>query len=164
MKNEWELYQTMVFFTPDSRALILSQRDEFSFWDVATLQPIRRIRRDVAQTPGHVCFSPDGALMALQMAPGIIHLRDAANNRLVAKLEDPHGDHGWMKFSPDGTQLVVYGKLVHVWDLRAIRQRLKKMGLDWDWPEYRRADPAGETRPLRVEIVAGPLDVKQRPK
>jgi tetratricopeptide (TPR) repeat protein len=44
-----------------------------------------------------------------------------------------------MGFTPDGTQLVVtasYVRAVHVWDLRAIRQRLKGMGLDWDWPEF----------------------------
>ena len=141
----------MVFFTPDSRALIICRGDEFSFWDVETLQPIRRLRRDVAHYPGHVAFSPDGGLMALEMAPAVIHLKDVATGRTVAKLEDPHGDRaGWMSFTPDGTQLVVtapYAKAVHVWDLRAIRQRLKEMGLDWDWPEFPPADPGGVTNP-----------------
>src|SRR5262249_31764137 len=70
----------------------------------------------------------------------IIHLKDVATARTVAKLEDPHGDRsGWMSFTPNGTQLVAaspYGKAIHVWDLRAIRQRLKAMGLDWDWEDY----------------------------
>ena len=42
--------------------------------------------------PGHVAFSPDGKLMALEMAPAVIHLIDAATFRTIAKLEDPHGD------------------------------------------------------------------------
>jgi WD40 repeat protein len=164
MVHEWILkHMGKVFFTPDSRVLIISLDDEFSFWDVATLQSIRRIRRDTAHYAGYVCFSPDGRLMAVHMAPGIIHLRDAATDRIVAKLEDPQGDHaGWMSFTPDGTQLVVnagYAKAVHVWDLRAIRQRLKGMGLDWNWPEFPPAAKAEEpgqrfAEPaLRVQIM-----------
>src|SRR5262249_30433226 len=80
------------FFTPDSRTLIISRGEEFSFWDVQTLQPIRRLSRDVAHFPGHVAFSPDGRLMALEMAPAVLHLKDVATGRTVAKLEDPHGN------------------------------------------------------------------------
>jgi serine/threonine protein kinase/WD40 repeat protein len=148
MVHEWRQFRAMAFFTPDSRALIVSDDAEFSFWDVETLQPVRRIRRDVSYYPGHVCFSPDGKLMALEVAPGVIHLRDAATDRVVARLEDPHGDHAWwMRFTPDGTQLVVsapYARAVHVWDLRAIRRRLKGVGLDWDWPEFPPAATADE--------------------
>ena len=140
MVKEWMVFRPKVFFTPDSRALIVSQDGEVSFWDVTTLQRLRWIRRDVAQHPGHVAFSPDGRLMAFEMAPGIIHLKDAASDRTVARLEDPHADRAyWMSFTPDGTQLVVMTHLpiaVHVWDLGAIRQRLKGMDLDWEWPEF----------------------------
>ena len=141
MVHEWVLgKRTFVFFTPDSRALIISRGDEFSFWDVETLQPIRRLPRDVAHFPGHVAFSPDGKLMALEMAPAVIHLKEVATGRTVAKLEDPHGDRAtWLGFTPDGTQLVVvasYASAIHIWDLRAIRARLKDMNLDWDWPEF----------------------------
>jgi WD40 repeat protein len=145
MVHEWPLPRTAVFLTPDSRSLILSRGDEFSFWDVQSFQPQRRIRRDVALYPGHVAFSKDGKLMALEMAPGVIHLKEVASARTVAKLEDPHGDRAhWMGFTPDGTQLVVtalYANAIHVWDLRAIRVRLKEMGLDWEWPEFL---PAGK--------------------
>ena len=141
MVHEWVVgKQTNVFFTPDSHTLIISRGDEFSFWDVATLQPIRRLRRDVALYPGYVAFSPDGRLMAVEMAPAVIHLKEVATGRTVAKLEDPHGDRAtWQGFTPDGTQLVVvagYASAIHIWDLRAIRTRLKDMTLDWDWPEF----------------------------
>ena len=157
----WET-MTGVFFTPDSRALIICRGDAFTFWDVETLQPIRRLDRDVALYPGHVAFSPDGKLMALEMAPAVIHLKEVATGRTVAKLEDPHGDRaGWMGFTPDGTQLVVaapYAKAIHVWDLRAIRQRLKAMGLDWDWPEFPPADPKAKAAgPVKVEVLPGDL-------
>jgi hypothetical protein len=163
MVHEWVLGSLCrVLFTPDSRALIICRGDAFTFWDVATFQPIRRLARDVALYPGYVAFSPDGGLMALEMGPATIHLREVATGRMVAKLEDPHGDRaGWMGFTPDGTQLVVaahYAKAIHVWNLRAIRQRLKVMGLDWDWPEFPPVDrQAQATEPAKVEVFPGDL-------
>jgi tetratricopeptide (TPR) repeat protein len=47
---------------------------------------------------------------------------------------------------------------IHVWDLRAIRQRLKTMGLDWDWPEFRPASAMSQsTDPPKVEVLLGNL-------
>jgi serine/threonine protein kinase/WD40 repeat protein len=153
MVKEWRLPPpTMVFFTPDSRGLITSDEGELRIWDVATQGLIRPIRRDVAGHSSYVAFSPDGGLMALEMAPGIIDLKDAATARTVARLEDPHGDAaGWISFSPDGTQLVVTAvgaRAVHIWDLRLIRQRLAKMRLDWDAPPYPPADPECQANQL----------------
>src|SRR5262249_53920483 len=115
-----------------------------------TLRPIRRLRRDVALYPGQVAFAPGGRLMALEMAPAVIHLKEVGTGRTVARLEDPHGDRsGWLGFTPDGARLVVvasYARAVHVWDLRAIRARLKAMGLDWKWAAL---GPEGENRYLR---------------
>jgi serine/threonine protein kinase/WD40 repeat protein len=150
MAHEWAVgKQADVFFTPDSRALVIAGGDEFSFWDVQTFERIRQLRRDVTQYPGWVAFSPDGKLMALEMAPGVLHLMETATGRTVARLEDPHGDRAtWQAFTPDGTRLVVvarYANAIHVWDLRAIRARLKEMNLDWDWPEFPPA-PAGNDR------------------
>jgi Tfp pilus assembly protein PilF len=162
--HEWVLGEYLrAFFTPDSRVLVISHGDEYSFWDVETLQLIRRLRCDVAGFPGWVAFTQDGRLMALEMAPAVIHLREVATGRTVAKLEDPHGDRaGWLGFTPDGTQLVVsapYAKAIHIWDLRAIRQRLKPMNLDWQWPEFPPATRSGEPQsPLadpRVIHVVG---------
>ena len=125
-----------VFFTPDSRALIIARGDEFSFWDVETLQPIRRLPRDATPFPGRVAFSPDGKLMALEMAPAVIHLKEVATGPDRGQARGPGGDRAtWQGFTPDGTQLVVvasYASAIHVWDLRAIRTRLKDMNLDWD--------------------------------
>jgi WD40 repeat protein len=156
MVHEWVLgKQTSVCFTPDSRALVISRGDEFSFWDVETLQLVRRLPRDVTPFPGHVAFSPDGRLMALEMAPAVLHLKEVATGRTVARLEDPHGDRAtWQGFTPDGTRLVVvsrYASAIHVWDLRAIRGQLKEMDLDWDWPEFPPA-PADEPAPAPVTV------------
>src|SRR5262249_52143127 len=52
MVKEWRRGRAMVFFTPDSRALIICEGDGFSIWDLATLQLIRQIPREVAHYPG----------------------------------------------------------------------------------------------------------------
>jgi WD40 repeat protein len=163
MVREWVLgKRTFVYFTPDSRALIIARGDDFCFWDVATLRPMLRLRRELAPYPGHVAFSPDGRLMALEMAPAVIHLMEAATGRTVAKLEDPHGDRAtWQGFTPDGTQLAViasYAGAIHIWDLSAIRARLKAMDLDRDWPEdppAAGAVPAAD--PVTIEVLPGDL-------
>jgi hypothetical protein len=160
--REWVVgKRTLVFFTPDSRALIISREDEFTFWDVEALQPIRRLRRAVTQYPGWVAFSPDGRLMAVEMAPAVIHLKEVAGGRTVAKLEDPFGDRAtWQGFTPDGSQLVVlanYASAVHVWDLRAIRERLREMNLDWVWPAFPPTAPGNSAvGPVTIEVLRGP--------
>jgi len=107
----------------------------------------RRLLREAGLYPGIVAFTTDGKMMALEMAPGVIHLQEIASGRTVARLEDPQGDvSSWLSFSPDGTQLIVvarYSGTIHRWDLRAIRERLKPMGLDWDWPAFSAAETAG---------------------
>jgi serine/threonine protein kinase/WD40 repeat protein len=156
---------SIVFFTPDNRELIVAREKEFTFHDRNSLEVSRRLPREVGLFPGHVAFTGDGKLMALEMAPGVIHLRELASGRTVARLEDPHGDHStWMSFTPDGTQLLVaarYAGAIHRWDLRAIRARLKAMNLDWDWPEFAALSPGDVSftksqRPLRVQVVDAP--------
>jgi len=95
------------------------------------------------------------------------------SGRVVAKLEDPQGDRSkWMSFTPDGTQLIVaakYAGAIHRWDLRAIRERLKTMNLDWDWPAYSAASEAEialstNLRPPRVQVLgAGQTVATQSP-
>src|SRR5207248_6496595 len=56
-------------------------------------------------------------------------------------------------------------KTIHVWDLRAIRQRLKAMGLDWEWPEFRPADPkAHAAERVKVEVLPGDLTLTREQK
>jgi serine/threonine protein kinase/WD40 repeat protein len=159
--SEWVVgRQTLVFFSPDSRALIIARGDAFSFWDVETLQPIRRLHRDLAQFPGWVAFSPDGQLMALEMAPAVIHLIQVATGRTVARFADPHRDRAtWQGFTPDGTQLVVlaaHTRAIHIWDLRAVRARLKDMNLDWDWAEFPPATvEESAAEPFTIEVIPG---------
>lgn len=138
--HEWPLFQASIQFTPDSRTLVVGQGDAFGFYDVISGKLLLRQGREAGLYPGHVAFAPKMNLMAMEMAPGIVHLKEISTGKTVAKLEDPHGDRSsWLGFTSDESQLVVvahHAQAIHVWNLRAIRQRLKSMKLDWDWPEY----------------------------
>ncbi|HQR07417.1 MAG TPA: protein kinase [Gemmatales bacterium] len=138
--HEWPLHQATIQFTPDSRTLIIGQGDQFGFYDVSSRTPLSQLRREVTLYPGHVAFSPNVNLMAMEMAPGTIHLKEISSGKTVAKLEDPHGDRtSWLGFSADGSQLIAVAhsyKAIHVWNLRSIRDRLKRMNLDWNWPAF----------------------------
>jgi len=160
--KEWpEVAAASVFFTPNSQQLIISRSDGFTFYDLDTFKILRQMRSEVYLYPGHVAFSPDQKLMALDMAPGVIQLKDVATGGTVAKLEDPFRDRAtWMAFTPSGTELVVaarYANVIHIWNLRAIRSQLKTMGLDWDWPEF---PPAGRPDSSRSPFADPPLKIQ----
>jgi serine/threonine protein kinase/WD40 repeat protein len=153
--------QTRVSFTPDGQQLIIGRGSEFSFLDVNTLEIKRRLRREVGLFPGDVVFSPDGKLMAMEMAPGVIHLKDVSTHRTVAQIEDPTRDRSnGMAFASDGTKLIVvsiYAAAIHLWDLRAMRSRLKTIGLDWDWPEF---PPPKNTQESRLSAAGRGLKIQ----
>jgi serine/threonine protein kinase/WD40 repeat protein len=138
LAREWPVYRATVAFTPNGRVLVLGLGHEFRFHDVATGDLVLRVGRDVAMHPGFVTFAPAAGLMALEVAPGVVHLKEIASGRTVARVEDPHGDRAaWLGLASDGGRLAVvdrYARAVHVWDLRAIRERLKAMNLDWGPP------------------------------
>ncbi|MBK8001039.1 MAG: WD40 repeat domain-containing protein [Verrucomicrobia bacterium] len=162
--KEWNAGSAaQVFFTPDQRELVVARDKSFVFLDLNSLVVTRRLPREAGLYPGHIAFTSDGKLMALEMAPGVVHLQEIASGRTIARLEDPHGDQStWMSFTPDGTQLIVvarYPGAIHRWDLRAIRARLKPMNLDWDWPEFSAPSPgegslAASPRPIRVQVAS----------
>ncbi len=105
-------------------------------------------------------FSPDSRLLAVAVLTGIIRLLDIDRDMELAEFEDPRQRtiHSHL-FSPDATRLITASDGVngadggiHVWDLRAIRQGLKELDLDWDMPDYAPASPL-PTTPLRIEVV-----------
>ncbi len=103
-------------------------------------------------------FSPDGTLLAVGTKHGTVQLVDPETGRQYARLESPNQSVVWtLTFGRDGTQLVTTetDRSLHVWDLRAIRQQLAKMGLDWDLPPYAPASEVDETQPLRIEVLRG---------
>src|SRR5262249_14418805 len=80
---------------------------------------------------GHGVFSPDSKSLAVADTAGVIRLLEPETGREFARLEDPNLEaYPWVGFSPDGTRLItttsVKARGVHVWDLPALRARLKE--------------------------------------
>ena len=146
---------TRARFSPDGRWLATCHGSDTQLWEVGTWQPGRRFE-------GTPAFSPDSRLVALSAALGTVRLVETDTGQEVARLTSPEPTlFEPCCFSPDGTRLIVTDsdeKTIHLWDLRAIRQGLKAMDLDWDWPKFRPADPKVKTAAwTKVQVVAGEL-------
>jgi WD40 repeat protein len=142
-------------FSPDGRWLMTSTSSGARQWEVGAWSEVRHFDR------GNSVFGPDSKLLAINDVFSVIRLLETTTGREVARLTGP--DSTWYypaSFSPDGTRLVATcsgESAVYVWDLRLIRQQLKELGLDWDWPEFAPADAGNESKRREVEVVAGEL-------
>jgi serine/threonine protein kinase/WD40 repeat protein len=101
-------------------------------------------------------FSPDSRLLALMDQTHVIQLVATDSGQELARLEDPNMEvPSGLCFTPDGTRLITAtnGKAggVHVWDISALRTRLREIELDWDAPGSPPAPTAA--RPLRLQIL-----------
>jgi WD40 repeat protein len=153
-------YGTSVVFSPDERWLLTTGAPS-RLWLVGTWSEVR-------QLGGRgLCFSPDGRMVAVMDVSRLIRLVETATGRTVARLESPDlCDAFAATFSPDGSRLVVVtndGPAVHVWDLRAIRRHLVKLGLDWDWMASSYDEPADRSadRLPALKVDVGPLPLTE---
>jgi tetratricopeptide (TPR) repeat protein len=100
-------------------------------------------------------FSPDSRLLAVNDVFGALRLLEVPTAREVARLTAP--EPAWYQphaFTPDGTRLIAVNIRMtefYVWDLRLIRQQLKDLGMDWEWPAFPPAAPGGPAP--RVEVL-----------
>jgi hypothetical protein len=102
-------------------------------------------------------FSPDGAILAAESRQGFSRLLAAKSGRELARLEGPTRTWGIIAFTPDGGKLLIcddFERSIHVWDLRAIRQQLADLNLDWDLPPLPPATPPSK-KPLLIQIDDG---------
>ena len=126
-------------FSPDGKWLVTGYPPS-KLWSTGTWT----LARELGGTA--LCFSPDSRLVVVVDASRIIRLVETASGRVIARFERPEPSNLlFATFSPDGTRLVLVPEniqAVYVWDVRAIRQRLAAMGLDWDAPPLPDDDPA----------------------
>jgi serine/threonine protein kinase/WD40 repeat protein len=123
-------------FSPDGQWLVVTSIDAHRFWRVGSWQLSRQLPRDrIEPYGGPVAFSPDGRLLALCRTSQLIQLVDPSSYRELATLHapEPANIHG-LAFTRDGRCLAVacQHRCIQLWHLRAIRQRLATLGLDWD--------------------------------
>ncbi len=150
-------YDAGVAFSTDGRRFVSSDLNGLCLWETGIWKRLRTVRGQ----NGNVQLSPDGRLIAAAAAdPTIVRLLDADTLEELARLEPPESylteD---IAFSPDGAlvaQITNRAGVVHVWDLRRIREQLVAMGLDWDQPPYPPAPTDRQPR-VRVQVASGEL-------
>jgi serine/threonine protein kinase/WD40 repeat protein len=146
-----------VLFSPDSKWL-LTTGDSARIWRTDTWQ------EGPALGPGGAgAFTTDGELLALEGAPGVVRLVQTATGKEVARLTAPEQTRLTPQcFTPDGSRVITRGAesgALHIFDLRAIRQQLREIGLDWSDEPL----PAAEgplPPPLDVRVVGAKLPGK----
>jgi WD40 repeat protein len=147
-------------FAPDGKQFVHCRTDEYCFYDTTTWEPVRRLHRPQSGYAGPAAFTADGRIVAVELSPGIVQLDEAATGRTLARLEDPNHDQaGTLRFTPDGTRLVVlcgYSRLLHVWDLRSLRRQLAGMGLEGELAALGPAAELPQAAPMKVRVDPGP--------
>ena len=103
-------------------------------------------------------FSPDAIMLAIMREPRVIQLIVAETGEALADLEAPNaGKISYLRFSPDGSRLFAleHDHQVQVWDLRRIREELRKLNLDWNAPPIPPESAGSEpvAKPLRISIA-----------
>jgi WD40 repeat protein len=123
-------------FSGDGRWLAIARTAEYRLWSVGSWEPGLRIEREVVSgAAGEMAFSPDGRILAIAPSCNVVRLVEPASGRELATLEAPGVQMraASVCFSGDGSLLAAasVGKVIHVWNLRLVRQRLGEMRLDW---------------------------------
>jgi WD40 repeat protein len=141
---------TRVVFSPDGKWLAASS-EQCRLWHVGTWRPGPVL-------PGNTSlFSPDGRTLAVHSGNGVVRLVDPETAKEYARLQDPDQEEASeMSVSPDGAHLLVSSlntNFIRAWDLRAIREYLASVGLDWEAPPLPPVERAGRAELAPVEIV-----------
>ncbi len=127
-------------FAPDGELLVTGNRMKYQFWNVGSWKQLRAVDRDPGVgLSGTFAFTQDCRQAAIAHTNAILHLIDPNSGRTLARLEGPNENillTSAMKFSPDGAFLAcgTESGIFYVWDIRLIRSRLARMGLDWETP------------------------------
>jgi serine/threonine protein kinase/WD40 repeat protein len=141
-----------VGFSPDGKWLATTGGG-LSLWEVGSWNPGKQIGG------GAFAFAPDSQLLAVETGHGVIRLVSPDSGQEYARLEDPNQERACgICFSPDGAHLIAPthdSQSIHIWDLRAIREQLVKMGLDWALRPYPPAPEVNESQPLRIQVELG---------
>jgi WD40 repeat protein len=146
---EWSLPgpHSRLSFSSDGRWLVGGGVNEFRLWAVGSWEEGRPVERAQPEFgAGGLPFRPDGRILALDRTLQRTQLLEFATRQEVATLAAPDLPClAWMAFSPDGGLLAVATEShsVLLWDLGAINQRLREMGLGHDLLPESSSRPAG---------------------
>lgn len=120
-----------VVFSPDSKRLVTCDTDVYRFWKTDTWQVEREIPSQMGGTSGILCFSPRPTVLVIAYHRAELKVIDVDTLQEVCS---PDFDRETpLCFDSDGRLMVTVSPSggVFFWKLDAIRDDLRKMGLDW---------------------------------
>jgi eukaryotic-like serine/threonine-protein kinase len=137
-------------FSPDGRRLAVHWGVELIMYDTVDWKP-RWTHRP--KLPGIFVQALNGRLLAVLNDKQHIRLLATTDGSVLATLEMPNSmPVEALAFSPDSTLLAAASSStdeLFVWDLRAVRRELARLGLDWSTPSGPATAPAqGETNTI----------------
>jgi hypothetical protein len=153
-------FSGLVTFSPSGKWLVTTSGPDYRLIETSSWQ-LRRVivKENSGELLGLPAFSDDGNILAVPDAPDEVKLLNPDTGQEYATLSVPGGlGPESLCFSVGGSRLAVSTRdgLVHVWDLRRIRQRLAAMNLDWDLSPL--PPPPGDAdKPVRLEVDVGEL-------
>jgi WD40 repeat protein len=142
-----------VAFSPDGRWLAVAKFPgrECRFWEVGSWRPGPVIELSTSFF-GAMAFTRESRMFAIDDG-GRVRLVDPDTGREVVTLDASTGSSAnfyCLSVCADGTRLAAgRDHMIHLWDLRLIRQELAALGLDWSSPPY----PAPSQQPVVGPVV-----------
>jgi serine/threonine protein kinase/WD40 repeat protein len=145
-------------FSPDNQWIVTNSGDGVRFWEVGSWRPSYAFPASTS-TGSAVAFTADSQMAAIARGGQGLLLVDMRSGEPIATLETnarrPRIES--LCFTPNGQTIVAAAgeRGVYVWDLRAIRERLAELDLDWNMPSVVATTAIEAAQPLRVEVELG---------
>jgi WD40 repeat protein len=155
-----------ICFSPDGRSVITNAGPEMRIWDVGTWKP-RHETSFKSDSASAIAFTSDSRIAAIGAWGVGVMLIEVETGRRVAMLDLPEKPPVYvgLEFTSDGSRLIA--AVDHagccVWDIRALREQLATLGLDWNQPPLPKPDAATARPPIQVDIDLGDLAAKKPP-
>jgi WD40 repeat protein/tRNA A-37 threonylcarbamoyl transferase component Bud32 len=146
-----------VAFSPDGCWLVVGSHRAFQLWRTESWEAGPVFSRGSAEDQvGFAAFTRDGRVLALTRSLQSVQLIDLASRRELATLSAPDVAfpiNARLTFNADGSLLaaVTERTAIRIWDLRALRRQLRRIGLDWEPGSPAPAAP--QAKPLPPAVV-----------
>jgi WD40 repeat protein/predicted Ser/Thr protein kinase len=147
-------------FNADGSRLAIATPASNGLWETGTWNKLYGRPRDPVGTAGPIAFSADGRMLAVTDDHSTVSIVDTEALETLATFETGEAEVCALGFVPDGSKLLAgtQASTLHVYDLRAIREQLATMSMDWNLPPFPPpVDWEADPTPLRLRVDLGEL-------